>query len=486
MPNVKKETVNGLKWLLLQKCTLQPLTFLYSMVLARLISPREMGIVGLTAIFFSVATTLSSAGFGSALIRKIDRTDDDCSTAFWFNLGMSVLMGGGLYLAAPWFVTFYNQPELLWLTRCSAIMMVLSSTAGVHWTLYSARRDFKTPAIIQSITAISSMPVTLFLAYMGWGVWALMVGTVTNSSLLLLVVWCVSPWKPRLRFSMASFRELFGFGCKLTGANLLHTIYSHLRTFIIGKFYSPTDLGMYSKGAHLAEFPSQTLAGLLTPVTYPILATLQNDKERLASVYRKYIKTASLPIMWGCILLIALAEPFVRLCFGDVWLPCVIYVQIITFGTMFNHVCNINLSLLQVLGRSDLILRLEFIKKTISVLMLLFASLYSVTAICLAFAVYSQIAVFINCYYSGKFIGRTWWKQQQDYWPYIIIAAASALPAYLISFFNFSCSVKLFIGFFLSMVIYPLLLIWKKDDAMMEIVELIKEKLALYGSLKRL
>ena len=188
MPNVKKETVNGAKWLLLQKCTLQPLAFLYSMVLARLVSPREMGIVGLTAVFFAVATTLSSAGFGSALIRKIDRTDDDCSTAFWFNLGMSFLMGGGLYLAAPWFATFYNQPELLWLTRCSAIMMVLSSTAGVHWTLYTARRDFKTPAIIQSITAIASMPVTLILAYMGWGVWALMVGTVTGSFLSLLAV----------------------------------------------------------------------------------------------------------------------------------------------------------------------------------------------------------------------------------------------------------------------------------------------------------
>lgn len=485
MPSVKEETIRGAKWQLLQKCTVQPLTFLYSMILARLVSPEEMGIVGLTAVFFAVATTLSSAGFGSALIRKIDRTDIDCDTAFWFNLGMTLLMGIALYAAAPFFVRFYNQPELLWLTRCSAVMMVLNSTGGVHWTLYTARRDFKSPAIIQTVALIISMPVCLSLAYAGWGVWALMMGTITSSALSLVAVWWLSPWKPHFRFSKSSFRELFGFGCKLTAAGLLHTIYNHLRTFIIGKFYSPADLGMYTKGSHLAELPPQTLTSMLGTVTYPILATLQNDRGRLTSVYRKYIKVATLPIAWGCVLITALAEPFVGLCFGDMWLPCVIYVQIVACGMMFDHICVINLNLLYVLGRSDLVLRLEIIKKTISVLMVLYAATISVTAICLAMTIYSQIAVFINCYYTGKLIGHTWWKQQKDYWPYIIFAIVAATPAYLLTLTELPNIVTLLIGTLTSAVLYLLLLLWKKDDALTEFIPLLENRFPfLKGVLK--
>lgn len=477
MTNIKKETINGAKWQLLQRLTLQPLTFLYSMVLARLFSPEEMGIMGLTAVFFAVATTLASAGFGSALIRKIDRSDIDCDTAFWFNLGMSTLLGLILYAAAPWFVNFYKQPELLWLTRCSAIMMILNATAGVHWTLYTARRDFKTPAIVQTTATIISMPVCLCLAYINWGVWALMVGSIVSSVISLVAVWCISPWKPRFRFSTSSFNELFSFGCKLTFAGLLHTAYSHLRTFIIGKFYSPASLGMYTKGAHLAELPPQTISGMLMTVTYPILATLQREPERLNSVYCKYIKVSSLPIVWGCCLIIALAEPFVELCFGEVWLPCAIYVQIIACGMMFDHICVININLLQVLGRSDAILRIEIIKKALSTLMVLYAATISVTAICVAMSLYSQIAVFINSYYTGKYIGLTWWKQQKDYWPYIILSTLAVIPGYLLTFTELPDFVVLAIGISAAAFIYLGLLLWKKDSTLLEFFPMMENKI---------
>ncbi len=477
MIDIKKETIGGVKWKFLQACTLQPLTFLYSMVLARLISPKEMGIVGLTAIFFALANTLAAAGFGSALIRKIDRTDLDSDTAFWFNLGGSTLMGIILYAMAPWFVHFYNQPELLWLTRCGAIMMIINASASVHWTLYTARRDFKTPAIIQTVAAIISMPVCLTLAYINWGVWALMVGSIVSSTISSISVWITSPWKPRFRFSRASFRELFGFGCKLTCASILHTAYSHLQTFIIGKFYKPESLGMYTKGAHLAELPPRTISGMLQAVTYPILSTLQQDPERLASVYRKYIQVTSLPIIWGCSLIVALAEPFVGLCFGEVWLPCVIYVQIVACGMMFDHICSININLLQVLGKSDCILRIEIIKKTISTLMVLYAATISVTAICLAMTLYAQIAVFINCYYTGKYLGHGYWKQQKDYWPYIILSAISVTPAFLLTLTDLPYFVTLTIGGIGAAIIYLLLLLWKKDSTLLAFFPMLEQKL---------
>ena len=477
MSNVKQETVSGAKWLLLEKVTMQPLQFLYSMVLARLITPEEMGIVGLTAVFFALATTLASAGFGSALIRKIERTDIDCDTAFWFNLGMSALLSGALFFAAPWFVQFYNQEELLWLTRCSALMMLLSSTAGIHWTLYSAERNFKVRAIIQSAATLMSMPICLLCAYMGLGVWALMIGSIVSSMVSLIWVWVVSPWKPRFRFSIASFNDLFAFGSKLTVAALISTIYNHLRTFIVGKFYSPADLGMYSKGDRLAMVYPTTITGILGTVTYPILSTLQNDKSRLTDIYRKYIKVSTLPIAWGCMLIAALAEPIVGFCFGDRWLPCVIFVQLSSIAMMFDHVSVINLNLLYVLGRSDLVLRLEIIKKTICVAMVLYAATISVTAMCAVSVIYGQIAILLNTYYTGKMIGLTWWKQQKDYWPYIVISALSMIPSYVVTGLDWPYIVMLVIGGGSSAIIYFTILIIKKDKSLLEYLPIIEKKI---------
>lgn len=431
MGRLRDETLNGAKWLMLQKATLQPLQLLFSMVLARLITPAEMGILGLTAIFFAVASQLASSGFGAALIRKIDRTEADINTMFWFNAGMSLLMALCLGAAAPWFAEFFHQPALVPLTRVSAGMMFLNSFAGVHWTLYTCRRDFKTPALIQGAVAILSMPLCITLAYMGWSYWSLVMQGVFSGVLQLVIVWYVSPWKPRLLFSWISFKELFGFGSKLAASGLLWVIYANLRTFIIGKFYSPADLGLYNRGSHLASFVPTTVSNMLESVSYPVLATVQNDDARLVAAYRKYICLSTLALTWGCLLLCSLGEPLVRLMFGEKWLLCVPFLQVAVLGEALNHICVINLSLLKVKGRSDLLLRLEIIKRFVSVLMMLYAASISVLAVCWSLVIYTQLAIFINSYYTGKFLGLTWWQQQKDYLPYVIFAAFSTLPAWL-------------------------------------------------------
>lgn len=415
---------------MLQKMTLQPLQLLFGMVLARLISPAEMGVLGLTAIFFAVASQLASAGFGAALIRKIDRTEEDINTVFWFNSGMSLLLAVVLFAASPWFAEFYGQPDLVPLTRVSAGMMFLNSFAGVHWTLYTCRRDFKTPALIQGAVAILSMPVCLVLAYMGWSYWAVVVQGVFSGVLNLVVVWIVSPWKPRFLFSWTSFRELFGFGSKLAASGLLFVLYTNLRTFIVGKFYSPADLGLYSRGMHLVSMVPSTVSGMLDSVSYPILATVQNDDERLKSAYRKYICISTMVLAWAVLLMCAMAEPLVRLMYGADWLGCVPYLQVLALAYAMDHVCVINLNLLKVKGRSDLFLRLEIIKRVVSVALIIYAASISVVAICWATVIYGQIAIFVNCYYTGKIIRLTWWQQQKDYLPYVLYAALCALPAW--------------------------------------------------------
>ena len=483
MGRIKDETVSGVKWGLLQKCTLQPITMVYGIILARLLTPTETGIMGLTAIFFAVAHTLAAAGFGQALIRKQDRTEVDCSTMFWFNLGMSALLGLVLFLLAPWFAAFYNQPELLWMTRISAIMMFISSSASVHWTLYAARREFKTPAIVGMVTTIVALPVGLLFAYYGYGVWSLVIQGVVQGLLSLIVVWVISPWRPHFIWSNQSFKEMFGFGSKLAASGLLHTLYMEARTFIIGKFYTAAQLGLYSKAYHLAAMPPQTINGMLGSVTYPILSTIQDDDARLAEVYRKYLRVATLPIAWGICLMISLGEPLVHLLYGESWMGCVVYLQIICLIYGFDHISSINLNLLMVKGRSDLFLRLEIIKKTISICMIIAAAFISVEAICWASALYAQIAVYINSYYTGKIIGVSWWRQQKDYWPFFLLAAVSVVPAVFVTMMPLPDWAQLIIGGLCSLFLYFGYFRIRRDETYLEFASIMTKK---FPGLKKL
>lgn len=475
MSNIKKETISGAKWGMLQKFTMQPIQLVYGMVLARLITPQEMGIMGLTAIFFAIASQLANAGFGAALIRKIDRTEADCSTMFWFNVGMSFLVSLTLFLLAPWFTRFYNQPELLWLTRASAFNMFISSTASVHWTLYQCRRDFKTPAIVGCITSIAGMPVCLTLAWLGWGVWALMWQGIFSTLLSLTIVWCISPWKPRFLFSGASFRELFCFGSKLALSGMLHVFYQNIRTFIIGKFYKPSQLGLYNRGEHLAYLVPQTISGILGAVSYPVLSTIQNDDERLCQAYRKYIRISTLVIAFLSVLLASICYPAIELLYGANWVECAIFLQILTISGSTDHICVINLNLLMVKGRSDLFLRLEIIKKSISLMMLFYAATISVEAICWASAIYSQIAIFINTYYTGKILGLTWWKQQKDYLPYFAQAALACIPAYLLTTTGWPAFVQVTLGGASAFILYFGSLHLRKEESYVELYNTLRQ-----------
>lgn len=479
MGHLRQETVSGIKWGFLQKLTLQPLQLVYGMVLARLITPTEMGIVGLTTIFFAVANQLATAGFGSALIRKLDRTDEDINTMFWFNLGMSFVMGVLLFLLAPWFASFYNQPELLWLTRVSAIMMFLSSSAGVHWTLYQCRRDFKTPAIIHTIAAVVGMPVCLILAWRGWGVWALMWQSVVTSLLSLTTVWWVSPWKPRFMFSKKSFVSLFSFGGKIAYAGILDVLYTNARTFIIGKFYSPAQLGLYTRGSYLCHVFPRTVMGVLSGVTYPVLSTLQNDDARLISAYRMYIKVSTLAVAWVSMCILAMVKPVVELVYGSDWMGCVLFIEIISFSVAIEHISPINMNMLMVKGKANLMVGMEVLKKTISICMLIGAAYISVEAICIAGVVYAHIAIFINAYFVGRTCGLTWWKQQKDYMPYVLWAVLSCVPAWLCTLTEWHIILQLLVGGFCSFVLYFGGLHVRRDSAYVELYRMIRQKLGV-------
>ena len=335
----------------------------------------------------------------------------------------------------------------------------------------TAAVDFKSPAKISLVATIVSGCIGLLMAYSGYGVWSLVYQSVSSSLVRTILFWIVTKWRPQRTFSKQSFKYLFGFGSKILSAGLLHTIYANLTTILIGKFYTPKDLGYYSRGESLAVLPSSNITGILQSVTYPILAKIQDDDIRLISVYRKYIRITSMVIFFGMFLMAALAKPLIITLFTDKWESSIIYLQVFCFAYMFDHICQLNLNILYVKGRSDLVLRLEVIKKTISISMIVVAIPFGVLAICISRALYTQIAVIINTYYTGKLSGLGYVVQVKDFFKYLLFSFVAVLPAFVLSFTALSSIAILVVGGCSACLIYWLLL--RKNSDFTELLHLV-------------
>ena len=426
MSRITRETAHGIRWMLLQKCTLQPVTLVYSMVLARLLSKEEMGLMGLTAIFFTAAGTLAANGFGSALIRKQDYTEEDADTLFWFNLGMGALLALIFFTSAPWLATFFDAPPLCGLVQASALIVLLNSAVSVHMAHYMARRQFKTPALISIAAALTALPLCLVLVWQGWGVWAYMVQGVVSASISALLFWWRSPWRPGFRFSGKAFRELAPLSCRLAATGLLDTAYIHARAFFIGKVYTPAALAGYKNGAQLAAMCPTVLCYMIEQVTFPILSTLRHSPKKLIVVYRRYMRLFTIPIAWLCCFTAAFAGPIVRLCYGPGWEECVPYLQILSISYATWHLQLINLNLLKAAGPEKLFLRLELIKKCLGIAILIGMFFVSVKAICWGALATSALCLALNTWATRRYVHIPIRLQLLDWMPIFALAAMCA------------------------------------------------------------
>ncbi len=431
MSRITRETAHGLRWMLLQKCTLQPVTLVYSMVLARLLSKEEMGLMGLTAIFFTAAGTLAANGFGSALIRKQNYTTEEADTLFWFNLGMGALLALIFFISAPWLATFFDAPLLCRLVQAAALIVLLNSAVSVHMAHYMARRQFKTPALISIAAALTAMPLCLVLVWQGWGVWAYMVQGIVSASISALLFWWRCPWCPGFRFSGKAFRELAPLGSRMAATGLLDTAYIHARAFFIGKVYTPAALAGYKNGAQLAAMCPTVLCYMIEQITFPILSTLQHSPKKLIAVYRRYMRLFTLPIAWLCCFTAAFAGPIVRLSYGPGWEECVPYLQILSLSYATWHLQLINLNLLKAGGPEKLFLRLELIKKCLGIAILIGMFFISVKAICWGALATSALCLTINTWATRRYMGIPLLPQLLDWIPIFALAAGCTwIPAW--------------------------------------------------------
>lgn len=475
MGELRDKTISGLKWSAIGRFSTQGISFIIGLLLARVLSPSDYGLVGMVGIFFAIAQTFIDSGFGSALIRKKDCSEADYNTAFYFNIIVGLLACIILSILAPFIAQFFNTPVLEDIVIVMSINMLISSFTIVQWAKLNSAIDFKSQAKIKLIATIISGCIGLTLAYTGFGVWSLVFQNLLATILRTILLFVTTKWIPKRQFSKQSFSYLFNFGSKILTASLLHTIYTNMITMVIGKFYTAKDLGYYSRGESLAAFPSTNLTGILQGVTYPILSKIQDDDQRLIQVYRKYIAMTSMVIFFGMCLLAALAKPLIVTLLTDKWLDSVIYLQVFCFALMFDHICQLNLNILYVKGRSDLVLRLEIIKKTISISMIVAAIPFGVLAICISRVIYTQIAVIINTYYTGKLFGLGYIEQVKDFINYLIFSLLSIIPACILSYSELNSIAVLLSGGCSALFIYLFLL--KNNPNLNELISIVKNRL---------
>lgn len=472
MGELKDKAISGVKWNAIGRFSTQGVNFIIGLVLARLLSPSDYGVVGMVGIFFAIAQTFIDSGFGSALIRKNDCTDTDYSTAFYFNVLVGLVCCILLSLASPFIANFFNTPILKDLVKVMSLNMFISSFAIAHTARLTHSVDFKSQSIVNLLTAIVAGISGILMAYNGFGVWSLVFQHIISSIVRVVLLIVVTKWLPRFEFSKESFRYLFGFGSKILVSSLLHTVYSNLTTLLIGKFYTAKDLGFYTRGQTLAAFPSSNVNSIIQSVSYPVLAKIQDDDKHLIESYRKLISMTSMVIFFGMFLLAAIAKPLIVTLLTEKWLDAVIYLQVFCFAYMFDHLCSLNLNILYVKGFSNLVLRLEIIKKTISVSLIIAAIPLGPLAICIASAFYTQIAVVINTYYTGKLFGLGYVKQVKDFIKYLIYSIISVIPAYVMTFVDIHSILQIVIGVALSSAAYYLLL--HKDKCFVELISMVK------------
>ncbi len=418
--SLKQKTFKGVIWSAVERFSTQGVQFLFGILLARLLTPNDYGMIAMLAIFMAVSQTFIDSGFGNALIRKPDRNESDKATVFFFNIFMAAACYGILFFAAPFVARFYNMPELSDILRVLGLNLIIQSFGSIQRLNLTIDLNFKVLAKISFSGAVVGGTAGLICAYKGFGVWSLVVQQMTTISFRVILFWTLVHWRPKTFFCKKSFKNMFGFGSKLLASGLLNTLYDNIYDLIIGKVFAAATLGNYTRASHFANFPSSNVTGIFQRVTFPVLSKIQNDHEKLRRGYLKFLNMSTLIIFPLMIGLASVAKPFILLVLTDKWIEVVLLLQIICFAQMWYPVHSINLNILQVMGRSDLFLKLEIIKKIVGITILCITLPHGIIAMCFGQWASAAISLVINTYYSGKLLDAGLSKQLRFYIPTLL------------------------------------------------------------------
>ena len=452
------KTVKGVGWRFIDNIASSGVTFLVGLVLARLLTPAEYGIMAMIAIFIAISNSIIDSGFSNALIRKIHIDRIDYNTVFYFNLLVSIVIYLLLFFASPAISSFFKEPILINVTRIIGWVVIINALAIIPRTIFVRNIDFKTQTKISLISSISSGIIGIGMALSNMGVWSLVGQQISRQLLNTLFLWIFCKWRPVWEFSIKSFRELFGFGSKLLLSGLLDTIYKNIYYIVIGRFYTSSQLGQFTRAEQFKTIFSSNLTTVVQRVSYPVLSSIQEEPERLREAYRKVIKITML-VTFACMLgLAAVSKSLLLILIGEKWLPAVHFLQIICFSGMLYPLHAINLNILQVKGRSDLFLKLEILKKVIAIGPIIIGIFCGIEYMLYGSVCTSFIAYFLNSYYSADLINYSTKKQITDILPTFLVSLFTSAAMWSLSLLDLSAYIifpcQLLLGVILIFLIY--------------------------------
>lgn len=431
MKSEKRQAANSVLWSAVERFSVQGIQFVLGIVIARLLLPSDYGLVAMLAIFMAVAQTFVDSGFANALIQKNGRTEVDYSTVFYFNIAIAFVLYLLLYLTAPAIADFYHQEQLVVLTRWLGLNVVISAFSIVQRAKLTIKVDFKTQAKASVWAVCISGAMGLTAAYYGYGVWALVIQSISNNLLNTLLLCLFSRWFPSRVFSWMAFRELFSFGSKLLASGLLHTIYINLYSLVIGRFYNAADVGYYNRAYSLAQFPSINITTVITRVVYPLQCRIQDDKKQLEASFAYYLRLSCFVVFPLMIMLCVLAKPLVITLLTDKWLFAAPLLSILCVAYMWYPILVINNNILNVKGRSDYFLKAEIIKKTVSLAILAATIPFGVEVLCWGLLLYNLLDFFIIVFFSRRVISTSHFAQIKSMLPILTLSASMGGVMYL-------------------------------------------------------
>lgn len=455
--SLKSLALKGMSWSALDKFGTYASQLVINIVLARLLIPEDFGLVAMLSVFQAISQTFIDSGMGSGLIQKTDRTEVDFSTVFVFNLAVSVIAYGLLYFSAPYIADFYKEPRLIPLTRALMLSIIFYALVAVQTVKLTIALDFKTLTKINLTKIIIGGIVGIIAAYNDCKAWSLVWQTLTNALVGVILFKTIVDWKPSLKFSKNSFQKLFGFGSKLLCSGIVAQIFNNLYNIFIGKFYSAKDLAYYSKSYSYTNVASGTITSILQQVSYPILASIREDKNRLLSIYKRLIRMTSFLVLPIMATLAALAEPLVVFFLTEKWLPMVPFFRWLCLARIVTPVSALNMNILNANGRSDLFLKLDLSKLPLSILIMFITVPLGVDAVVIGNAVGSLLCFFINAWLPGKLYGYGPIAQLKDIFQMIVITLITGLSTYKIISFCQTPLLQLIVGSISSILIYYIL-----------------------------
>lgn len=415
--SLSEKSLSAIIWLLLDKLGSSSVNFIVTIILARLLSPEDFGLVAMVLVFFEFSSVFVESGFSAALIREKEISEIDKHTTFIFNFVSAIVLYSILFFSAPAIAAFFNQEILVWIVRIMGLNLLFNAFSIIQHATLIQQVHFKTQTKIRFLTTSLAGACAIALAYKGFGVWSLVVRFVLSDLMDAILLTVLNRWQPKAQFSWESFRRLFGFGSKILAAAILDKFFTHIYKLLIGKFFAAATLGFYTQANNFTNMVINTLFRTIHNVTYPVLAKLQDEHEKLKAGYRKILKLSSFVIIPALVILGVLAEPVLVTLVGEKWLPSAPMLQLLCLSGLTYHFSSINLNMLLVLGRSDLSLKLEVVKK-INISIAIFTGLqFGIYGLIIGEVISSYVNLVINAYYSDKLLHYSIREQLKDIFP---------------------------------------------------------------------